>query len=147
MAQNTHHSLFPIHCLCVLTRMTSKPNVILIERLLYYQRHSLCGIGLHERSNSRATYCIAGNIGRNFIWRFCKTAKLMLVGFLFGGYRVNVIISPLVCSHYTFHAKPEASSFRTPSISLFTHWSSSYARDGTFDRQTEGQLLWSNEAR
>ena len=30
-------------------------DVVHIERLFYYRRHSLCGLELHERSNWRAT--------------------------------------------------------------------------------------------
>ena len=49
MAPNTHHSLFLIMHLCVFTHITVQH----IQRLLYYWRHSLCGLEreLHERSD------------------------------------------------------------------------------------------------
>ena len=51
---------------------------------------------------SFARYCIARNIGENSIWQFrTKWSKIDIGGFWFGGCRVNVIISPRVCSHNT----------------------------------------------
>ena len=60
MAPNTHCSLFPIRNLCVRPCITWKlyrsyMDVLHIERLVYYWRHSLYGLELHERSNWRAT--------------------------------------------------------------------------------------------
>ena len=55
-------------------------------------------------NDSDTLYHIAGIIGRNFIrWFYDKWSKIDIGNFLFGGCRVNMIISPLVCSHYTFH--------------------------------------------
>ena len=60
-APNTHHSLFPLSHLCMLTHIhvTSKLQVIYrwsaYWRLLYYWRHSLCCLQMHERSDWRAT--------------------------------------------------------------------------------------------
>ena len=59
MALNTHWSFFPISHLCVLICLTWKVQVIYgclnIKWLFSYWRHSLCGLQLQERFNSRAT--------------------------------------------------------------------------------------------
>ena len=59
MAPNVHCSVFPISNLCVLTCITCELQTLYersaIEQLLYYWRHSLRGLELHERSVWRAT--------------------------------------------------------------------------------------------
>ena len=58
VAAKMHCSSFPISHLCELTRITWKYRsymVLQIEQLLYYWRHSLCGLDLHERSDWRTT--------------------------------------------------------------------------------------------
>ena len=59
MAPNTCCILFPICHLCVLfmhNLKTTGPytDVLHIKQLLYYQKHSLCGLELHEKSDWRA---------------------------------------------------------------------------------------------
>ena len=57
MDSNTPHSVFMIIHLCILTckpekyRSHTYMNVEHMKQLLYYQRHSLCGLQLHERSD------------------------------------------------------------------------------------------------
>ena len=62
MAPNVHCSLFPISSSCIymylhvqLEKYRSYMDIQHIKRLLYYQRHFLCVLELHERSHSRAT--------------------------------------------------------------------------------------------
>ena len=60
MATNTHCSLFPTRHLYILTHILENnghacKDILHIERLLYYQRHSSCGLELYERSNWKAT--------------------------------------------------------------------------------------------
>ena len=60
MAPEMHCNLFLISHLCVLTRITwnfrSYVNVQHIKRLLYYRRHFLYSLELHERSDWRAMF-------------------------------------------------------------------------------------------
>ena len=59
MAPNMHHSLFMTSHLAYLhtelENYMSYMDIQHIKRLLYYQRDSLCGLELHERSDWRAT--------------------------------------------------------------------------------------------
>ena len=54
-----HHNLFLMCHLCALTHITSNywlyMDVLHIEWRLYYQRHSLCGLRMHEGSDRRTT--------------------------------------------------------------------------------------------
>ena len=56
MPPNMHRSVLLISHLCMCTwNLRSYVDIQHIEWLLYYQRHSLCGLEFHERSDWRAT--------------------------------------------------------------------------------------------
>ena len=68
MGPNMHHSLFSISHLCMYlhTKLENfRSDVQHIKWLLYCQRHSLCGLDLHKRSDWRAT-CMAPKTYRSF---------------------------------------------------------------------------------